>query len=151
MLECESNVMSIELKRVYEMPLALFLALAGRTEAQQPLVTPAEVARIGGMKGIIPTPKDMEMEESQSFMREADSAIVLIVGLPKPSSAADFAAARTALAPHENVPGVGDDAFSIGGGSMLLLRKGNRQVQITTGYDVAKRGAPVFAPPSWSR
>ncbi len=126
--------------------LALCLVLAGRTEAQQPLVTPAEVARIGGMKGIIATPKDMEMEESQSFMREADSAIVLIVALPKPSSPADIAAARTALGPHDNVPGVGDEAFATGGGSMLLLRKGNRQVQIMTGYDVAKRGAPFFAP-----
>lgn len=126
--------------------LTLLLGLAGWTHAQQPLLTPAEVSRISGMKGIMPTPKDMEMDQSQSFMREGDSAIVLIVALPKPSSAADFAAVRTALGPHDDVPGVGDEAFAFGGGTMLLLRKGNRQVQITTGYDVAKRGAPFLAP-----
>ncbi len=126
--------------------LALSLVLTGRSEAQQPLVTPADVERIGGLKGMVPTPQDMEIADSRSIMRATDSAIVLIIGMPQASSPADFAAARTALTTNQPVSGVGDDAFSIAGGSTILVRRGNRQVQISTGYDVAKRGAPFFTP-----
>ncbi len=124
----------------------LSLVLTRREEAQQPLVTPDEVERIGGLKGIVPTPPGMEIADSRSFMRAADSAIVLILGIPKASSPADFAAARTALTPNQPIPGVGDDAFSIAGGSTILVRRGNRQVQVSTGYDVTKLGAPFFTP-----
>lgn len=126
--------------------LALSLVRTGRMEAQQELVTPAEVERIGGLKGIMRTPEDMEIADSRSFLRAADSAIVLMIGMPRASSPAEFAAARTALTPHQPVPGVGDEAFSTAGGSTIVLRRGNRQVQISTGYDVAQRGAPFFTP-----
>jgi hypothetical protein len=123
--------------------LTASLVVASQLAAQKQLVAPADIERISGFKGVSPAPKALQTEGYQSFVRSSDNMVVLYVSLPGPSSHEAIEITRNAI-PHEDVTGVGDEAFFISEGHDLWIRKGDHGVVVRTGVDA--KGSALLTP-----
>lgn len=136
--------------RIYGAATVLTLSLmsAAQLRAQHQLVTPAEIEKVSGLKGIVPAPKALQPDGYQSFVRGSDNVVVLEVALPHEGTHDAFVYTQHgmgAAGPTESVAGVGDEAFSSPERRELWIRKGGQMVVVRGGYDVANQRAILTA------
>jgi hypothetical protein len=131
------------MRNVVATVLVLSLMSGTRLVAQHQLVTPADVERITGLKGVFPAPTARQVEGLQTFLRGADNQEVVFISVPVTGSHEAFLYTRNAMPTHEDVTGVGDEAFLTNEGRDLYIRKGEQEFVVRSGVDAAKLTAVV--------
>ena len=124
--------------------LWMVLPLVGAGAAlQSPLeraLTAADVERMSGLKGVFTVSKNAKVAAvgDLNFAHGPDTSLVISVLLhPQVQDAAGFARSFTQLLGKDavHIVGLGDDALWVAGWHAVLVRKGRRTVQLTSGTD----------------